>query len=321
MSIDSNLFKSFMLSFLFVLSISPVAAHEQPPIENQFKEMSPKKLIGYWKNASRADRGKIEEALLENRSLSLPGLREAVSSGSSQEKMLAADFLVEMRDKESIDVLLAATINPDERVQVRMIIALRDIGDSRALVRMRELVRTTQGGPVLKSSLVALGRLGSSSDLALIRSWLSHGDESVRVNAAAALAMLGSSEGQEILLRSTNSEDLLPRVEAIVALGYLRTTEARSRLEEIINDPEGHWKSEALVASAQQRLATISAQEKVEHLGMLAYGFNRYVASWAVDQLSDLDTPEVVDLLRGLASRGGKIGEKAHRRLRSREAR
>jgi HEAT repeat protein len=154
----------------------------------------------------------------------------------------------------------------------------------------------------------------------LIHPWLSHTDESVRVNAAAALAMLGSTEGQEVLLESTRSKWTLARVEAIVALGYLTTPQARLRLLEIVNDPDDPWKSRARVALAQQELTARPAHEKVKYLGILARDSNRQVVRWAVEQLSQLDSSESIEMLRDLSTKGGRTGIMAEKILKLKEA-
>lgn len=306
---------------LFVLSIPPTVAYGQSLSQEQLKAMSSEALIQTWGNASSADRQLVEGAILEKRSSSLPALREAVVAGPPKVKMFTAALLAEMRDKGSVSALLATTYDSNEQVRTRAVTALRVIGDSQALPRLRELVRTTQKGSVLKVSLAALGKLGSPQDLPLIRPLLLHSDENVRVMAAGALAMLGSSEGQNILLAATQSKDPLAQKNATFALGYLNTAEAQKRLHEIIDDPTGQWKSYAVIALVQQELAGKSLQEQVKHLGQLVQQRDRIVADWTVEQLTDLNTPEAARALQDIAKKGGKIAEKAQRSLKAVEGR
>lgn len=310
-------FWAIAICFPLMLSVASSAAYGQQPSLEQLKTMPPEALIQAWENADRNQRSLFLDALIENRSSSLPALRDAVLKGTSSEKLIACALIAEMRDKDSVITLLAATSDPDEQVRTRAITALRLIGDPRAVPRLRELVQTTPEGPVLKSSLAALGTLGGSEDISLIQPSLFHSDESVRVNAAAALALLGNSDGQSVLLASSHSENSLARLEATVALGYLNTLEARTRLQEIINDPEGRWKNEAHVALAQQDLtAKLTTSEKIGYLMLLTQDQNRLVARWAVAKLADLNTPEATQLMRELADKGGKLGQQAHRLLK-----
>ena len=307
---------------LLVLSVSPMVAYGQHLSPEQLKAMPPKALIQAWESATRTDRSLIQEALLENRSSSLLALHEAVLTGTFEQKRLALDLLAEMRDKRSIEtLLLAATSDSDDLVRTRTIIVLRDIGDRSVAPRLRNLLRASQSGFVLSACLAALGKLGSSQDIPLIKPWLTSPEEGVRVQTAAALALLGSSEGQDILLASTRSNDPLMQQWATEALGYLNTAEARARLEEILNDPIGQWKSYARIALAQQELNTKDMQAKIESLNLLTQDTNNRVARWAVEQLADLGTPEATQLLRDIAPKGGKVGQRATWLLKAKEGR
>lgn len=307
------------LWFLLGLLTAPIGSYAQLGNQAQFKTMNPKELIHAWENTGRNERRLIEDALIVNRSYSLPALRDAALYGNSQRKLFACAMLAEMQDKDSVDILLAVTHDLDEKVRTRAITALRVIGNPEVAPRMRQLVQTTQEGSVLKAALATLGRLGSTQDVPLIRQLLPHSDEHVRVIAAGALAMLGSKEGQDILLMSTRRSNPLTQKSAIFALGYLDSEEAQKRLTDIINDPIGQWKSYAVIALAQQELKSKTPHEKVEHLGQLMQHHDPLVLQWAMQQLADLDTPEAIRMLQELVEKENRLGQQVLRLLKARK--
>jgi len=306
--------------FLVFPALTPIGSLGQTAGGEKYSMMSPQALIQAWESAGRRERPLIEDALIGNRLASLLVLRDRLINGSYEEKRFAASLVAEMRDRASVDALLAASHDADNRVRTRAITALRLIGDPRALPRLRELAQTASEGPVLKVTVAALGRLGSSQDLGLLRPMLLHSDAHVRVIAAAALAMQGSSEGQAILLESTRSPDPLAQQEATFGLGYLATPEARARLSEILDSPAGRWKSYAAIGLALQDISAMGVNAKrVEYLSRLAKQRQDWiVAGWAVEQLADLGLPEARQVLQDLARSGGKAGERAGRTIRAR---
>jgi HEAT repeat protein len=264
----------------------------------------------------------IADAFIEKWDASLPVLHEVVLTGTLEQKRLALRLLADMRDTRSAEtLLLTAAGDSDILVQTRAIIVLRDIGDRSVTPTLRDLLRTSRSEFVLSALLAALGKLGSSHDIPLVRPWLASSEEGVRVQAAAALALLGNTQGQEILLVSTRSKDPLMQQWATEALGYLNTADARTRLKDILDDPEAHWKSYARIALARQELSMKGAREKTDFLRRLTRDRNDRVARWAVEQLAELGTAEATQLLRDVASKGGRIGERAQRRLKATQGR
>lgn len=303
----------------FSLNFSKTA-QGQLLLEDRFREFAPDALIHMWEQASRSEKWAIELVILGKRSSALPTLRDTLLNGSLSEKMLAGSLLAEMRDRGSVDALLDASYDKEEKVQARAITALRLIGDSKAAPRFREIVQTYHHRAVLKCALAALGKIGSSADVPLIKEKLSNPDESVRVNAAGALALLGSTEGYNILFAATHGENSLAQIDALFYLGYINSKEATIRLEEIISDPQGKWKSYARIALAQQKLNNKSLQEKAEYLASLVKDPNRHLKLWAVEQLSELNISRANELLLDLAGKGGIVEIKAYRMLKSKGA-
>ena len=65
------------------------------------------------------------------------------------------------------------------------------------------------------------------------------------------------------------------------------------------------------MAEAQQSLAAKALQDRVEYFGGLAKSRDPLVADWAIEQLSDLDTPQASQELREIV----RVGHKAQRLL------
>lgn len=289
--------------------------------QNQYRSMTPQSLIQAWKLAPPPERPQIAAALLDNRSAGLATLRAQATSGDLESKLLAVGMLGELRDAGALPALLAATADQDEAVQARAVSALRAIGNSAAAPRLRQLVRTTASRAVLKRAIVALGKLGGGADVSLLRPFLSHQDETVRVIAAGALAMRGNVEGQDFVLAAIDSADPLAQKNATLALGYLDTAEARNRIAQILNDPAGRWKSYALMAQALQDRRGQTPQQEAAILEGVTRARDRVAATWAMAELTDLGTPEALQALQRLTGRRGRTGSAAQVRLQIAEGR
>jgi HEAT repeat protein len=303
------------------LLVASVAAASVAYGQNQYEMMAPGALMQAWMSGNPADKPAIAQALIDNRAASTAALRDAVISGDAATRAFACSMLAELRDVDSVPALLTASGDQDERVQGRAVSALRDIGDPRALPRLRELLQTAPSPGVLKRALAGIGKLGTAGDRGLVRPLLAHPDEGVRVMAAGALAMLGSAGGQDVLLDATERDDPGAQKNATYALGFLGTPEATARLNEILADPNGQWKSYAVMALAQHERASQSPPQQAATLERLARGRDRLVAGWALDELTDLPVPEAVQVIQQLASGKGVLGEKARFRLKVREGR
>jgi HEAT repeat protein len=287
---------------------------------SRFERLAPIELVDAWEGASRQEQPEIVERLLDDRDAALPALRTAAVTGSTRARRFAVRMLGEMRDSAGVPALLAATAHPDVSVRKGAVYGLRAIGDRGAAPRIRALVQTATDRGLLKGAIAALGALGDAGDAPRLRPLAMHPDASVRVMAAAALAMLGSAEGEDVLLAALDGGDPLAEKNATLALGYLDTAAARGRLQAILDDPDGRWKSYAVMALAQQNLRAESAPQQAQRLGALAGGRDRLVAAWALERLVDLGTPEAVAELAKTANRGGRLGAMAQRRLAIAEA-
>lgn len=294
----------------------PAAGQSLP----DFHTANPRALVQALKSAPRDDRAMIAAVLVARRAEALPILRESVRSGDRTEKLLACSLIAEMRDRDSVDTLLAATADPDVKVRRRAATALRILADRRAAARLRQLVGSESDLGVRKTALAALGRLGQRSDRGLIEPFLVHSDDGVRVVAAGALAMLGDQQGLELVIQATYAADPGVQKSATYGLGFFPAGAAGERLQAILDDPQGAWKSYALVALGERRLAAQTTAEQVATLAALASGRSRTLSEWAVDRLTDIGNADAAAALRKVRDRQTPVGAMAERRLRVLEA-
>ena len=279
------------------------------------RNASPRQLLQQWKTAHRVDKPAIAAELVARRAQALPELRAAVRSGDREEKLFACSVIAELRDRDSLADVLAATADGDVVVRRRAATTLRILADSRAAVRLRQILRDESDLGVLMSSMAALGRIGETRDIAVIEGFLTHGSAAARVVAAGSLAMLGDERGLEIVLLGTESDDPEVRKSATYALGFFKAADAGDRLQQILADPNGSWKSYAQIAQAERRLAGETASQQLQTLDELANGRSRSAAEWAVDRLTDIGGPGAIAVLRKVRERSTPVGAKAERRL------
>jgi len=289
----------------------------QTPISSELDKLPAQELIRRVASAGHAERVAIVDNLISRRSETLPALRSTLTSGTIEQKALACNMLSEMRDKESVELLIDVTQSPEGRLQYVAINALREIGDSRAAPRLRDVLkgRNLDEGKKI-CALIALGRLGADKDLPQLRGFLNDESAAVRTAAAGAIAMLGSPEAQDVLIQMTEAKDPFTQKLAVKSLGYLDTPESTSRLEAILRDPSASWKNYARISIEQQRLRREkSTGERVRALSRLAADENTWMAEWAIEQISDMDTQEARQELRRLSKSNMRHATQARRTL------
>ena len=296
---------------LVVFSVGRIEAQPQ----NRFAAMGPRALVGEWPRASRPDRERIADAIAEGGEPSLAVLRDVTATGSRDEKVFACSMIAELRDKDGVPAVLSATTDKDVEVRRRAATALRILGDIRARPRMRALLQSAEDLGVQKSALATLGKIGARSDRARVRPFLAHADPEVRVVAAIALAMLGDMGGRDVLLTAIASNNPGAQKQATFGLGYLDDPASRAHLQAILDDPGGHWKSYAAIAIAARDMQSTSAAEKVAILAPIARGRSRIANRWALEQLTDIATPEARAVIGTLADGTRPVAASARRRL------
>lgn len=280
-----------------------------------YRTANPRALVDALKSAAQDERNVIAQAMIARRAEMLPTVRESVRSGDRAEKMIACSLIAEMRDRDSLDAVLAASADPDVYVRRRAATVLRVLADTRALPRLRQLLRSESDTGVIKTALAALGRIGQRRDVANIQPFLAHADHGVRVLAATALAMLGDQRGLDLVLAATQASDPGVQKHATYALGLFSAPQAAARLQAILDDPNGAWKGYALIAQGERTLATQSLTEQVATLDTLAHWRSRTLAEWAVDRLTDIGNAEAIAVLRKVRARTTPVGQLAERRL------
>lgn len=316
MGLGQRTWRHAALGCLGVLCLHGVAQ-----AQGRFAGHNARALVEEFRKAPPQDVGEIAAELVDRRAEAVVALRAMLATGTSDDRKLACAMLGELRDHDSVDALLAASFDPDVEVTGRAVSALRTLADARAAGRFRQLVQDAPSPGVRRRAMVGLGKVGATPDLTLLRPYLADSDEAVRVIAATAMAMLGSGEGEDVLLAATRSDNPMAQKDATGALGYLSSTTARERLEQILNDPDGAWKSYAIIAQALQATAAASTHEQAATLETLARSGNRVVASWALDELTDSPSSESTAAIRRLSTRPSRIGRRAQLRLRVKEGR
>jgi HEAT repeat protein len=286
-------------------------ARGQEPLN--YRSAEPRALVRALK--APANRDAAAEALIARRAEVLPALRQSIRSGDRDEKMLAASVIAEMRDRGSLDDVLAASADRDVLVRRRAATVLRVLADGRSRPRLREILQSEDDLGVIKTALAALGKIGQRRDIVTIAAFLNHGDEGVRVIAAGSLAMLGDQRALDVVLQATQSADPGNQKTATYLLGLFSDPAAGERIRAILADPNGAWKAYALIAQAQQLLARQSLSERVATLDGLAHSRSRTASEWAVDQLTDIGNPDAVAVLRKVQTRSTPVGKLAQRRL------
>lgn len=280
-----------------------------------YRNANPRQLVQAWRSTPPGDKAALAQAMIARRDQVLPALRDSARSGDRQEKIFACSMIAEMRDHDGVDALLAATNDADVKVRRRAATALRILADRRSASRLRELVRSESDLGVLATTLATLGRLGQRRDIRLIQPLLGHADHGVRVVAAGSLAMLGDEQGLALVMEATYVDDPSVQKSATYALGLFDDPLAGERLQMILDDPDGAWKSYALIARAERVLRTQSASDRIPTLEGLASGRSRSLAEWAVDRLTDIGNAEAAAVLRRIRTRSTPVGVLAERRL------
>jgi HEAT repeat protein len=295
------------------LALMGVSVAEAQP---DYRSVAPAQLVRAWKSAPREDRSALIEALITRRAEVLPALRESARNGDRADKIFACSMIAEMRDRDGVDSVVAASTDADVKVRRRAATVLRILNVRRSAPRLREMVRTDSDLGVLKTALAALGRLGLPQDAALVAPFIDHADDGVRIVAAGSLAMLGDERGLDLVIQATHAEDPGVQKNATYALGLFRAAAAAERVQAILDDPNSPWRGYALIARAERELALESTADQVATLDELARGRSRTAAEWAVEQLTDIGDARAVLVLRKVRSKSTPVGVMAERRLK-----
>ena len=283
---------------------------------NLLANKSPAQLVELWDDASHAERVIIQNRLIDDIPTAIPILQNKILTGTQKQKLFACTMIAEIRDTNSVPILLKAIDDPDDKVKIRAISSLGILKANQAADKIRQEMSITKNKGVLKASLAALGTLGRPQDIAVLKTYLSSPDESVKVNAAAAMALLGNYDGQNILIAGIQSSNPGVKKEATYSLGFINTDQAKIKLQEIINDPNGQWKSYAKIALAQQELLNKPINQQLIILEVTTNDENQRVAEWAVEKIADMDVPQGNAILQKVEKHKTEAGMRASRLLK-----
>lgn len=179
-------------------------------------------LLEDWDKTDRRERLTIYDELINRREEALPILRNSLRNGSEQEKILACRFSAETRDREAVSAL--ADLVPDKsKAHYYAINALNAIGDSAGAPTLRTLLASREDldDGTMICAVVALARLGTQQDAALIEDHVADASSQVVAASMMALAMLEMPVNEDSLLSMTDHNDPYTRKLAIESLGYL----------------------------------------------------------------------------------------------------
>jgi len=240
--------------------------------------------------------------------------------GTEDQKLLALRLLSEMRYEKAAELAIAALADPSIKVQRRACTALMGLKSTPAYPHLIRVLRDSKDTGVIKSAVAALGQIEARKAIPIIRPFLAHENDSVRVNAAVALASLGTEEALDTVIALIHSGDIQAQREAIYGLGYFRNTKATEAAQAIIDSPTGRWKSEAHIALAQQKLSAVSPDIDIRRsfLQNLLSHQNSGVRLWAVDELLTTNDPAAVAAIRAIARQQTREGQHAARKLDAR---
>lgn len=292
-------------------------AQEQARDTRELAAQSASDLIRQAPQASRIQKRAIIQELVQRRGEARWALREALVTGTEEEKEFAARLIMQMRDPESVPELIRMSRACTGILKTHSLNALREVGGSEAAEHFREILRGgEEDEDVLVSAVFGLGKIGDKGDLDLIRPFLKSRSLPIKAAAAAATATLGSKESQDILIALSRTEEPFVQKLAIKSLGRLDTEPAKARLIEIKNDPQAVWRNYALIALEERKLRRLSSESaRIDHLAAVAGNPNRILAEWATDELAASDHPRARQALTEIAAGGKPVSEKARYRL------
>jgi HEAT repeat protein len=279
-------------------------------------KVPPNKLLELYETTPQpAQRDIIAETIIIKREDTIPHLRNILRIGTERQKLLSLGLLMEMRDKASSEILIPLLEDKSLKVQRRTAFALGYFKYGGAYPMLVAMLKPSQDPGVAKSVLAGLGMLGDKKATQVIQRWLNHSNLSVGVNAAISLAALGNESGIDKAIEASKSEDNQTRREGTYGLGFFRNPKARLRLQEILADPEAPWKTEAEIALSKINLSNTPLNNRQNLLKGLVEHPNRGVAKWAIDEISEIKTPQAKEILESVSADKTKKGDYARRKL------
>src|SRR5262249_18576999 len=183
----------------------------------------------------------------------------------------AADALGKQKDPAAVGPLLAALQAPGFCVGQRVVMALGEIGDRRAVAPLCALFQNVTLTPSLnecwlqQAAAAALARLGDPRAVEpLLVTVAQHSDVLVKVAAIQALGQLGDARALHSLLAVLRDPDPNMRRAAAEALGLLGDPHAIAPLLSLLDDQDTQVGQ--VQVSLVQALGRLSAHQAFDHL-------------------------------------------------------
>jgi hypothetical protein len=159
----------------------------------------------------------------------IPVLVSALADDDRAARDGAAEGLASFGER-AVNPLISALDDTDWHVRVGAVVALRIIGDRRAIPALTLSARE-ESRFVRREAVKALGRIGDGEVLGALTRALDDEDGSVRLRAVGALARSGSDSVIEPLTLALNDEDGSVRLRAAQVLEEIGTPEALAALK------------------------------------------------------------------------------------------
>ncbi len=180
------------------------------------------------------------------------------------------------------------------------------IGD--ALIRLNErgaiplFVRElkTPGSAHREIAARALGEMGVTEEIPLLRPLLGDEDAGVAAEAASTLGMLGDTDSVTEIVRIARESDIESRTYAIYGLSLLDHPVAREKLVALLSDPD-HWVRESAIRGVARAGVKAAVTQLLDMFDGADYD-ERYELLMA---LARLPVPSSVPKLRHIADTGG----------------
>ncbi len=228
----------------------------------------------------------------------------------------------ELEEQKDIEGLILALKNEDYLVRKDAAIALKRIGDERAVEALIEALKYESWEDdytvliaVREHAAEALGTIGDKKAVKPLIRALKDSDEDVRWKAANALGNIGDPAAVEPMIDSLNDESWNVRKNVAIALGKIGDEKAFNALLKTMDDKDWHVRKYAAVA-----IGKIGNEMAIDPLVKALNDEDKDVRWKSIIALGEIGKPAVVPLLKAFKNddwevRGraaevlGKIGD------------
>jgi cyclophilin family peptidyl-prolyl cis-trans isomerase/HEAT repeat protein len=193
-------------------------------------------------------------------------------------RMTAARGLMDMNDSSAlINLTEALAREADWRVRASLLMAIRNVGDKRAIKALLNILKSEDNPLVMAEALDVIAHLEITTLIPKMRPYLKSDD---RIIKGAALVAMARLEGEK-LLAEIKSElpdyDWYLKIKAAQALRYIESTESESLLKKLFADADPRVRTQAF-----ESLTVIDSTD-LEPLGIALDDPDMAVLATAVD--------------------------------------